>query len=84
MELKNNFYELINILGEDVVIDGESKKALVEFGIDERGIDSKVIKFASFKESYDEVILRGKTYKIRAKFVDEFGVCTLELGEVNE
>ena len=79
-----NLNELFEAVGEDVLVDGESAKAKVEFGVDENGFNVKMVSFIGFKETYEKVVLRGKEYGVISEFTDEFGVVKLQLGELNE
>ena len=75
--------ELIETLGEEVLVDNNNTKALVEFGRDERGFETKILTFVSFADSYENVVFRNKTYKVLDIFVDEFNIARVVLGEEN-
>ena len=79
--MQKEIKELIETLGEEIIVDNVSLKALVEFGSDERGFDTKVLTFISFKDDYKKITFRGKEFFINDFFIDEFGVVKVVLGE---
>ncbi len=72
--------ELIENIGENAVIDGNSVKVLAEFGRDERGFDTKILTFVSFADTYSSVSFRGVDYKVIDTFIDEFGIARITIG----
>jgi hypothetical protein len=82
--MQETIEKLINSVGENVTIDDVSKKALVQFGTDERGFDIKVLTFIPFADSYSKITFRGVDYALKDVYIDEFGVAKVILGEINE
>ena len=72
--------ELIETIGENAVIDGNTVKVLAEFGRDERGFDTKILTFISFADTYKSVSFRGVDYNVLDTFIDEFGVARITIG----